>query len=407
MKRKLGVLIAIVFGYSCLSQTVICQGFEGAANTWSYTAAGTVNTEHARTGTRSLRLGRGNGGAGCAVGTDGTVVTFDPVFMIGSNCLGVFSFYHRTQTINGIAAALGCTGSGEGMDTGEGFAVYGKFNNGPWVLLDSWAGSSNTVWTWATAANNIVTPCGSVNPFPNPYTYNVPAGTTSAQFKILTFSQSSCANFLTAVTAQTSNVYNRGDEGFFIDDVCFQTYNPCTLPILLNEFSAKYFDSKVILNWTTLTEVNNDYFTVERSRDGVSFESIGTIKGTGSTLKKQNYRFTDHEPYLEDVSYYRLRNTDYNGSYAFSKLVSVRRKLALDLEVYPNPSQTGEFFLIADYFSDSSNFYEIFDYSGKKVLEQQLEGNKTKVDISMFARGFYMIKLTMKGQTVSKKLMFN
>jgi len=407
MKRKLGVLIAIVFGFSCLSQTVICQGFEGTANTWSYTAAGTVNTELARTGTRSLRLGRGGPGTGhstCPGPLDGNEIVFDPITIIGPACSGVFSFYHRTQTgTSGL-----CTG-GEGMDAREGFAVYVKINNGPWTPIGSFSATGDMKWTWLTAPTNAGS-CGSLVTFPNPFVYNVPVGTTIAQFKIISIglnSSSGCGTFASAITAETSSNYDRGDEGFFIDDVCFQTYNPCTLPILLNEFSAKYFDSKVILNWTTLTEVNNDYFTVERSRDGVSFEIVGTIKGMGSTLKKQNYTFTDHEPYLEDVSYYRLKNTDYNGSYAFSKLVSVRRELALDLEVYPNPSQTGEFFLITDYFSDTSNFYEIFDYSGKKVMEQKLEGNKTKVNISMFARGLYMIKLTMNGQTVSKKLMFN
>lgn len=407
MKIKL-FIVWILFHVSKLNgQTVICQGFEGTAGTWSYTAVGNINTEHARTGINSLRLGRGNGGAGCAVGTDGTVVTFDPVTLIGANCTGIFSFYHRTQTIGGIAASLGCAGTGEGMDVGDGFAVYGKFNNGPWTLLDSWSGSSNAVWTWATAANNTGTPCGSINPFPNPYTYVVPPGTNVAEFKILTFSQSNCANFLAAVTAQTSNVYNRGDEGFFIDAVCFQTFAPCTLPISLSDLTANYFDSKVVLHWTTTLEVNNDHFTIERSKDGISFEAVGKIKGVGSTLKKQKYSFTDNDPYLDDVSYYRLKQTDQNGNYAYSKIVSIDPNLEQDLNVYPNPSQDGVFFIITDYFSSTSNFYEVLDYSGRKIIEQKIQGNKSVLDLTGNGKGLYILRSTINGKTSSKKVVFN
>ncbi len=394
-------------GSLAISQTVICQGFEGAAGTWSYTAIGNVNTEHARTGVNSLRLGRGNGGSGCTVGTDGTSVVFDPVTLIGANCTGIFSFYHRTQTIAGIAASLGCAGTGEGMDVGDGFAVYGKFNNGPWNLLDSWSGTSNTVWTWVTAANNTGTPCGSINPFPNPYNYVVPGGTTLAEFKILTFSQSNCTNFLAAVTAQTSNVYNRGDEGFFIDDVCFQTFAPCTLPVTLKDLTAKYFDSKVVLYWTTEAEVNNDHFTIERSKDGIYFEAIGRVNGAGSTLKEQNYSFTDNDPDIEDIGYYRLKQTDLNGNYGYSKIVSVDRTGASDLVVYPNPSQDGVFFIMTDYFSNTSNFYEVLDYSGRKVIEHKIQSNKSVLDLSGNAKGLYILRSTINGKTASKKVLFN
>jgi len=402
MRLKLFILLSFVCKLS-KGQTVICQGFEGAANTWSYTAVGTVNTEHARTGTNSLRLGRGGPGTGhasCPGPLDGSQVVIDPVTLIGANCTGVFTFYHRTHI---IGSGL-CT-NGEGMDSGEGFAVYGKFNNGPWVLLDSWSAFGDLVWTWVTAANNAGS-CG-INPFPNPYTYLVPAGTTLAEFKILTFRQSNCANFSAAVTAQTSNVYNRGDEGLFIDDVCFQTFAPCALPIIMKDFTANNFDKKVVLYWTTAMEVNNDHFIIERSKDGISFETIGKIKGAGNTLNKQNYSFSDNDPYTEVVSYYRLKQVDQNGNYSYSKLVSVDRKTISEITVYPNPSQDGVFFITTDYFSNSSNFFELLDYSGRKILEQKIQSNKTVLDLSANGKGMYILRSTINGKTNSKKVVFN
>jgi hypothetical protein len=95
------------------------------------------------------------------------------------------------------------------------------------------------------------------------------------------------------------------------------------LPIDLLSFTAKYQDGKVLLNWATGSEINNDYFTLERSRDAVSAEIIGFVDGAGNSSQTLHYEFIDHDP-LPGISYYRLKQTDYDGSFEYSQWVAVQ-----------------------------------------------------------------------------------
>jgi len=79
----------------------------------------------------------------------------------------------------------------------------------------------------------------------------------------------------------------------------------------------------VLLNWATGSEINNDYFTLERSRDAVDAEIIGFIDGAGNSSHTLHYQFIDHDP-LPGISYYRLKQTDYDGSFEYSQWVAVQ-----------------------------------------------------------------------------------
>ena len=81
-------------------------------------------------------------------------------------------------------------------------------------------------------------------------------------------------------------------------------------------------DKKVLLDWITASEFNNDYFTVEHSGDGINFESIANVHGAGTSSIYHYYETTDENP-LEGQSYYRLKQTDFDGKYSFSKIRSV------------------------------------------------------------------------------------
>ena len=86
-----------------------------------------------------------------------------------------------------------------------------------------------------------------------------------------------------------------------------------SLPIELSEFSATLIDNEyVAVQWTTESEKNNDYFTIEKSTDGKNFEEIGTVGGAGNTTQKRYYSFEDND-LIAGISYYRLKQTDYDG----------------------------------------------------------------------------------------------
>lgn len=116
---------------------------------------------------------------------------------------------------------------------------------------------------------------------------------------------------------------------------------PYTVPVELTSFSATVNEGGVILNWTTATEQNNLQFEVERSVDNVTFATIGTVQGQGTTTEPAAYTFTDSN--VKEGEYiYRLRQIDFDGSYNYSKTITVNventipREFALQ-QNYPNP----------------------------------------------------------------------
>ncbi len=102
---------------------------------------------------------------------------------------------------------------------------------------------------------------------------------------------------------------------------------PCTcltmiLPIELAEFTAEKSGTSVNVKWTTFTEKNNAYFTIERAADATNWEPLSVVMGQGNSNKPFSYGMFDSSP-LKGVSYYRLKQTDYNGTFSYSRIVAV------------------------------------------------------------------------------------
>lgn len=112
------------------------------------------------------------------------------------------------------------------------------------------------------------------------------------------------------------------------------------LPIELLSFTAAAEEGGVRLSWVTASEINNDYFTVERSTTGEGFEAVGTIPGKGTTTNRSTYELVDTQP-IQGTSYYRLRQTDFDGAFTFSPIERVTVTLAPAFTVYPNPATEG------------------------------------------------------------------
>lgn len=103
------------------------------------------------------------------------------------------------------------------------------------------------------------------------------------------------------------------------------------LPVEFSDFKAMVVDHKVELSWVTNTETNNDYFTIERSEDGVRWADLAAIPGAGNSNLKLNYSYQDKRP-LSGNSYYRVRQTDYDGSGSYSRVVVV--DISENLSIY-------------------------------------------------------------------------
>lgn len=120
----------------------------------------------------------------------------------------------------------------------------------------------------------------------------------------------------------------------------------CTvLPVELHFFEAKGLDDAVRLQWETGSEINNDYFLLERSRDGEDWEPVTRVAGNGTTTELHRYEFVDREPY-RGVSYYRLTQYDYDGhSEAFPAVSAIVGWKPKPVSVFPNPVSDRHLFM--------------------------------------------------------------
>lgn len=112
-----------------------------------------------------------------------------------------------------------------------------------------------------------------------------------------------------------------------------------SLPITMGSFEADVRDNSVDLAWTTLSESNNSYFSIERSDDLSNWNSIGEVDGAGNSQLELAYSYTDSAP-LNGTSYYRIRQTDFNGASTHSTTLSVEMNSIdrLSIQVHPNPT---------------------------------------------------------------------
>jgi hypothetical protein len=164
------------------------------------------------------------------------------------------------------------------------------------------------------------------------------------------------------------------------------------LPIKLISFTAKPQNEKVVLNWTTASETNNDYFEVERSVDGIEFMSIARQRGAGNSTEINNYEDIDNHP-LNGISYYRLKQTDYDGQFSYSDLVSVRFKSNNDLSVYAFPVPATDFINV--YCEGKTGVYNIrvIQPDGRIIKTISSASSKTVIDLGDMLSGIYFLEV--------------
>lgn len=168
------------------------------------------------------------------------------------------------------------------------------------------------------------------------------------------------------------------------------------LPIELLSFSAEPMNNEFVeLTWTTASEIDNDYFVVERSADGVHWEPVLTEQGAGNSSAIINYSGIDRFP-IPGISYYRLKQVDFNGQFSYADPVSVVIENFNIISVYPNPS-TGITTLYLSSQSKGQIQYLIYSVEGKliqRTLHEINKGdNKIELDLSQVANGIYHLAL--------------
>jgi len=186
------------------------------------------------------------------------------------------------------------------------------------------------------------------------------------------------------------------------------------LPVLLKSFDAKYKNEIVELTWTTATEKNNAYFTVERSSNGLYYDSIFSVQGAGDSKVVLNYTEIDWNP-LQGISYYRLRQTDYDRTTSLSNVVRVEntgRRPSM-ISVYPNPSvNTEDIFvrMINDHGTEGHleicNVTGMVFYSGVVNLTMPLNIKDLPLNYRL-EKGVYLVKIASTNFIGIQKIIIN
>lgn len=171
------------------------------------------------------------------------------------------------------------------------------------------------------------------------------------------------------------------------------TYIGGAAPVTLSKFNASETKQGVLLNWQTSSEYNNAYFSVEYSTDGVIFSSIGKVKGSGSSTLVHDYQFT-HQGISEGKHFYRLAQTDFDGSSHTSSIISVISKNRhLQISISPNPVKN--MITLGGIVITPSTTYSIINSSGVIVQKGSLQSIQIITD--GLANGFYMLRINKPG----------
>ena len=192
-------------------------------------------------------------------------------------------------------------------------------------------------------------------------------------------------------------------------------FTSATVPVEFLSFSGEWNEESDVneLTWSTATEVNNEYFVIERSVNGGVFTDVGTVQGAGNSTQVLTYDFDDEDISQNGDYAYRIRQVDYDGAYDYSKTIVIRvqRDILMDASVYPNPaSQFLTIDLQAGVRSDVT--VHLLDVEGRLIKSnlieaQEIDGKeKFRVNITDIEAGTYILRVSIGAKVFSHKVLF-
>lgn len=164
------------------------------------------------------------------------------------------------------------------------------------------------------------------------------------------------------------------------------------LAVELISYTADCESTQNVLDWSTATETNNDYFTIEKSTNGVDFYVVATIDGNGTTTSLSQYRWTE-ESTSGTAVYYRLKQTDFNGSTQNHGIRAVTCKHSSDFSIYPNPFENNFTINLGEKVTYPLTV-EVFDNSGRIIHTEIIIADNTTIVLGEnLSAGTYIVKV--------------
>ncbi|MCB9360012.1 MAG: choice-of-anchor J domain-containing protein [Flavobacteriales bacterium] len=204
-----------------------------------------------------------------------------------------------------------------------------------------------------------------------------------------------------------------GNGGDICDFIIGASQGVVVLPITLSKFEVICNNGLTELEWTTSSETNNDYFIIQRSENGKNFEDIDIVNGAGNSAIELNYSLVDDASLNNDISYYRLKQVDFNGKFAYSNIVAsscydVNSSAAT---IYPNPAQNYFTFTYTNSNKFRSNLHVfITNTIGEIVLQKSFSSApylKENINIESLNNGIYHVMFTSSSTQEIHKLIIN
>lgn len=192
----------------------------------------------------------------------------------------------------------------------------------------------------------------------------------------------------------TPKKWSTSNQSIYFDN--FKGTELASLPVELLLFTGSELKGGKFLNWKTASEINNSHFDIQRSIDGVSWLTLGTIEGNGTTSDQSSYSFFDHDEF-EEATYYRLKQVDYDGTFKYSNIINFNEKQNSFSTTITN---NGRVPTITYSGSDEANI-NIYTIAGKLVYSKTIQNS---IQLSDIANGTYVLVASADGNTISQQL---
>ncbi len=199
--------------------------------------------------------------------------------------------------------------------------------------------------------------------------------------------------------AAGANPYMRARSGQVLFYV-FAVGSGTALPVELVSFTGEKQGENVVLRWRTGSETNNAYFAVERSVSGVNFQEIGRVAGQGTSTTARDYTFADSRP-PEGLVYYRLRQTDGDGSYTYSPVIAVDAGPGPPVTGFPSPARNRVTFVLQEE-AVSDGVWEVSDMQGAVVASGVWNegGRQLPLDVEGLPPGWYVFRMVLENRVL-------
>ena len=230
--------------------------------------------------------------------------------------------------------------------------------------------------------------------------------------ELTNFDETGCliANYSGGWQSRSATIAATGSDPYTISTSNITSFSPfavvdpqlTNLPVELIAFNATPNHNTVSLDWATATEKNNSHFEVERSTNGKDFSTIGTVEGSGTTVEPQAYNFVDAAP-ANGINYYRLKQVDFDGAFAYSDVVSIEIQNAKnDVVLLPNPVTADLNVQLPTTWTGETSI-EIFDIAGRLVQSEIISDNATTFQLAGINNGQYIIRIINADNVITKR----